>query len=65
MMVWRIVTTGSPPFPAAEEPPSTGTTEYVALLTGSTGNAACPGAKGNDTVNKKRDEKAQSAEVEI
>lgn len=32
VMVSSTVTTGKPPLPVAVEPPSTGTTEYVALL---------------------------------
>jgi predicted methyltransferase len=62
--VWSIVTTGRPPFPAAVEPPSTGTTEYVALLSREAGNVAWLGEKGNDVVNRKRVVKAQSAELE-
>ena len=63
MMVSSIVTTGRPPFPVAIEPPSTGSTEHVALLARAAGSVACPGEKGNDAV-KKSSEKAQSAVLE-
>ena len=41
--VSSTVTTGRPPFPVAVEPPSTGTTEYVALLISDADIVACPG----------------------
>lgn len=59
--VSTTVTTGRPPFPVAEDPPSTGTTEYVALLSRAAG---CAGERGNEAVNKNSEVKAQSAEVE-
>ena len=40
VMVSTIVTTGKPPLPVAVDPPSTGTTEYVALLLRDAGSVA-------------------------
>jgi hypothetical protein len=64
VIVSSIVTTGNPPFAVAVDPPSTGTTEYVALLTRDAGIAIYSGEKGNDVPNKKNDEKIQSAMLE-
>jgi hypothetical protein len=41
VMVSSIVTAGRPPFPVGAEPPSTGTTEYVALLTSELRDVLC------------------------
>ena len=62
--VSTIVTTGRPPLPVAVDPPSTGTTEYVALLLIDTGSVAWLGEKGSAAVNKNSDVKTQSAELE-
>jgi hypothetical protein len=59
--VSTMVTAGRPPFPVAGDPPSTGTTEYVALLLTAAG---CAGERGNEAVKKNSEVKAQSAEVE-
>jgi hypothetical protein len=55
-----------PPAPvAAAGPPSTATTEYVALLTSGSTNATFRGTNGNDELRKKREDKAKRDEFEV
>lgn len=49
----------------AAAPPSTATTEYVALLTKGTAHSTFRGTNGNDEDNKKSDDKTKSEEVEV
>ena len=46
-------------------PPSTGTTEYVALLIKGSTCSTSRGVKGNDEDNKKSDDKVKSGKVEV
>ena len=54
-----------PPADVAGAPPSTGTTEYVALLTKGSACNTSRRVKGNDEDSKKSDDKAKSEEVEV
>lgn len=56
---------GELPVEAAAAPPSTATTEYVALLTKRSTPTTFRGTKGSDEDNKKSDDKAKSDEFEV
>lgn len=64
-IVSSIVTAVGPFALVAAPPPSTGTTEYVALRTNGSGNATIRGANGSDEVKKKSDDKAKREELEV
>jgi hypothetical protein len=61
-----VVAAGDPTVPVeAAEPPSTGTTEYVALSTRGSSNAAFGGTNGSASVDKENSDKANTVELEV
>jgi hypothetical protein len=55
---------GAVPADVAAAPPSTGTTEYVPLLTKGSSHTTFRGTKGSDEDNKKSEDRAKSDEFE-
>jgi hypothetical protein len=62
-----VVAAGDPAVPveAAELPPSTGTTEYVALPIRVSSNTALGGTNGSANVDKENSHKANTVELEV